>query len=60
MPQPCEVLSAAHQTTVARRLLCAAQVQAWELCYVQEWVTYHLSAGGPNTRIYLLPLGLGR
>ena len=36
-------------------LVLVATVMQFELCYVKEWVEYHLHHGGPTTTLYLLP-----
>ena len=35
--------------------MLVATVMPFELCYVKEWVEYHLDYGSPRTTIYLLP-----
>ena len=36
-------------------LVLVANVMQFELCYVKEWVEYHLNHGRPRTTLYLLP-----
>ena len=36
-------------------LVLVASVMQIELCYVKEWVEYHLDHGGPRSTLYLLP-----
>ena len=46
------------RATLARadvELVLVAIVMQFELCYVSEWVEYHLAHGGPRTSLYLLP-----